>query len=396
MYPFPIILVGCGESIRGHVRRELTNQLALVQTEFRDVDGALQHFAQLTEPDQSLVLMYVRTQQDLQQLQRLSTALPNKMILALRDRSGEEAMFRNALRAGATFAVPVPIDPEEFTTALSWISRQCGQAPKSTKVIAVAGVRGGCGASTLALNLAHEIGAQHQQRVLLIELSLRIGILATYLHVEPRHDINELIKELDNLDIDYIRQVLVPVNEHLHLLPGPQYAIESQNVKAADLNRLIYYTRALADVIVLDVACTYDDLYFETLTRTDETVLVWEQMVPSVRSLQMVREALQRNRAEQPHQTLVVNRYDPRIKGFTKPELESLLRVSGVRSVARDDAAVTASLNNGRPLRVQAPTSRALTDISALSHELLQLPEKTSKDRVNVFGRLVRSFGLTS
>lgn len=396
MYPLPVILVGCGESIRAHIRRELANQLACVQTEFREVDDLLQYYSKLGKSDDALLIMYVRTPQDLQQLQKLSTAMPSKMILALRDRSGEEIMFRNVLRAGAAFAVPVPLDPEELRTALDWICRECGINPKPSTVIAVAGVTGGCGASTLALNLANEIGTQHQRHVLLVELSLRMGILATYLHKEPRYHIHDVLRDLDNLDIEFMRQVLVHVNEQLDLLPGPQHVIESHNVRAADLFRLLHYARGLADVIVLDVACTYDELYFETLARADEVVLVWEQMVPSVRSLQMVRDALSRSQADRTRQTLVVNRYDPRTKGFSKEELETLLKVKGLKTVARDNAAVTASLNNGRPLRVEAPSSRTLADISTLSQELLRIPNQPGKERTNVFGRLVRSFGLSS
>lgn len=397
MYPLPVILVGCGESIRANVRRNLGNLQAIVKGEFRDVTAVLQKYYQKDDGTPFLLLLYVRTPEDLQQLQRLSASLPGKPILALRDRDSDQAMFLGALRAGAAFAVPVPLDPEDFKTALTWIGRQFGYEPKVTPVLAVAGVNGGCGASTLALNLADAIGARHMKHVLLVDLSLRMGMIATYLHVEPPCSIHHLIAEADNLDIDLVRQSFARVNDHLDLLAGPQQAIHSQNVTPDDVFRVLQYARALADVVVLDLPCTYDDMYFETMARADEVLLVWEQKVPSVRALQMVRDALHRKHVPTERQTLIVNRYDPRVKGFSVPELEELLHVKGVRTVANDYAAISASHNDGRPLREQAPSSSALADINTLAAAVLRLP-KGSRPAANetVFTRMVRAFGLTS
>jgi hypothetical protein len=66
--------------------------------------------------------------------------------------------------------------------------------------------------------------------------------------------------------------------------------------------------------------------------------------------------------------------------------------------VDNDYASNSAAQNNGRPLREQAPRSPVLTDMDGLARHLLGLPaaRPVAPDRANVFGRMVRAFGLVS
>jgi len=394
MYPLHVILVGCGESIRGQVRRQLANQLVWIKAEYRDVTTALQK-TKLDADELPLFIVYLRGLDDLPQLQKLSSAFPGKPILALRERNSDQQVFLGALKSGAAFAIPVPLDGDDLQTALNWIGRQFGYTPRLATVVAVAGVAGGCGASTVAVNLAHEFGATLAKHTILMELSTRLGMLASYLNVEPRFSLLNLLEDTENLDMDYFRQVLTKVNDHLELLSGPPQAIQTQGGSPADLMRIVHYARPLADVVVLDVPCTYDDTYFEALSSADRIVLVWEQKIPSVRALQMVRDALHRKHVPDERVPLVVNRYEERVKGFTLTDLEQLLHVKGLRTVANDFGNISAAQNSGQSLRSQAPGSRALADIDKLVRHLAGLREVSATDKqTSVFGRVVRAFGL--
>jgi pilus assembly protein CpaE len=400
MYPLNVILIGCGDawvgrehSLRALVRRELSNQLACVKSEFRDVDGAIRdvHFE---KDEHALFLIQLHILDDLPQLQRLSAAFPGQPILALRDVGSDRQLFLGALRAGAAFAIPVPFESEDFKAALDWIAREFGFVPRQTTTIAVAGVTGAAGATTIALNLAYEIATSMNRQCILAELAVRLGMLATYLNVEPRVTLFHLVDNLEQLDVETVRQALTPVAENLHLLAGPQEAILGNTVPPADMLRVVQYLKPLADVVVLDVPCTYDDLYFESLTQADKIVLVMEQKLPSVRAVQMVRDALHRRGVAASKQSIVVNRYNASTTGFTADELAQHLHVAKVLTVANDFAAVNAAVNNGRPLRQQAANSRVLTDITALIRPLLDM-RQLPVEEPNFFKRVVRAFGMT-
>jgi len=400
MYPLDVVMVGCGDGfvgrdtgLRAEVRRELANMLACVRNEYRDADSVIKD-VHLAKNEHVLFLMALNSVDDLPQLQRLSAAFPDQPILALRAAESDRQLFLGALRSGAAFAIPVPFEPEDFKAGLEWVCREFGFVPKQSLFIAVAGVSSAAGATTLAVNVAYEIATTFQRPCILAELAVRLGMLATHLNIEPRFTLYHLIDDLDNLDVELVRQVLTPVTDNLQLLCGPQETIQPQALPVAALMRLLRYLRPLADVVVADVPCTYDDLYFEALAAADKIVLVMEQKLPAVRAMQMVRDALHRRQVPTSKQTIIVNRYQPQLRGFSADELAQHLHVPKVVTIANDAAAVAAAIDLGQALRQHAPNSRALADITAVIRPLLDLRERPAQDP-SLFQRVVRAFGLT-
>src|SRR5207245_316542 len=135
-------------------------------------------------------------------------------------------------------------------------------------------------------------------------------------------------------------------------------------------------------------------LYLKTLAAADQVVLVGEQTVPSIRALRLISDALHKEEGIRTEK-LVINRYNPKISGFSASHLEDLLKVPPLRTIAHDPA-VTAAVNNGRPLRLEAPRSQALADIDTLVHDFLAIdkqPEAKTHGSA-VFGRLIQAFGM--
>ncbi|MBY0522026.1 MAG: hypothetical protein K2R98_01420 [Gemmataceae bacterium] len=393
MYPLKVILIGCLDRVRVDVRQVLSNRLAVVETEYGDLAVALQQSLNTDAQDKRLFIVYLRSDADLQNLKRLYTALGDQPILGLRDENSDIRLFSSAMRSGAAFVVSLPLAGDDLTIALNWIARQYGHTVREAPVIAVSGVTGGCGATVLALNLAREIGHRRKRRCVLMELSLKMGAVATYLNVEPRFTSDDLLGQLEGLDIEAVRPALTPAAENLDILAGPQQQIKPLTATWENVSRIVNHLRMLADVVVLDVPCTYDDLQFDALAAAQYAVLAAEQKVPSIRALQMVRQALLQ-KAVQGEFVYVINRYDPRAKSFSVAELEALLHVTQIHTIANDPAVATA-VNQGHLLRDGAPGSRALADIEALAARLAPGSPGKSDSKSSVFGRLVRSFGLT-
>jgi Flp pilus assembly CpaE family ATPase len=163
------------------------------------------------------------------------------------------------------------------------------------------------------------------------------------------------------------------------------------SVPPSDVLLLVEGLRQLADIVVLDVPCTYDAMYFETLMAADQVVLVAEQKVPSIRSLQMIHGQLQ----DKLHH-LVLNRYDPNVPGFGVDRLRTMLGVSEILTIVSDYPSVVSAVNQGLPLKLKEPKSKVLTGITALAQKLLPRPtemEETKKPS-SMFGRLISTLGI--
>jgi pilus assembly protein CpaE len=395
MFPLNAVLVGVSEAVAPHVRRELLNYPAELEGEFRtagDALGALRPTRQTAR----MLIAQVGAEVDLSEVCRLTHTFPGWPLIALLERPDVEA-FRMANRAGAVQIVPVPIERTDFRDALECVAMHTGQAGRGTLVVAVTGATGGCGATTIAINLAYELAAGRGLQTILIELAQQMGMLSTYLDLQPKFVVPQLLRAADRLDVYLVQQAMLKVAEKFDVLAGPQDFSTAATFGPEAVQQLVEYTRRLAQVVVLDVPCTYNDLQFETLSNADRVVLVGQQTIPSVRALRLVRDTL---RPEQVSSGLhvVLSHYDPSVPGFNSAELAKVLGVPAVMTVAMDPTSVQAAANQGRPLRLVAPHARSLADINLLATALLGSkavapPAVAAVKRPSgIFGRLVNVF----
>ena len=390
MYCMNIVTIGCDSRVLADVRREALNNVATIEGEYIDLPSAVHGLAASSETPR-LFVVQVGSNAALLQLKRLSSTFVGRPIIALVDTDKDASMVVKAMRAGALQVALLPFERADFGAALDCIAIQFGMAPARAKTIAVAGASGGCGATTISVNLAYELACAKELKCILLELSLRMGVLASHLDVQPRFTTSDLLSD-QFIDGDTLKQSLTSIVDNLSILSGPYQSIEPAQVKPERVLGMIELATHLAEIVVLDVPCTFDDLYFESISAADTFVLVTQQKVSSIRGVQMVCEAL----PELPV-TVVVNRYDPKAHGFTAERLRTLLRCPGLLTVA-DDPQVYAAGDQGRPLRLAAPRSRALADVRKLMEIVTPetLSSKPLASRSSLLGRLTRAFSTST
>lgn len=364
------VLVGCSKGFASRLALELNGLDAIIEATFPDgpsaVDGLL-----LTLAARRTFLVHVKTEADLPALRVLADTFGGQPILALVEGGADDALLAGAYRQGACQIVPLPLNRDVFQLAMRRVSAPLDDAGKRGMVVAIAGVTGGCGATAIAANLAYEAAHLREGQCLLVELSLPLGKLAHYFDIEPVRTTQDLFRtgSGERLELAAVAAAVARIEENFGILTGPYRDLTPMVVDPAQVARLVECTRRLADLVVLDVPCTLDTHYFEALTAADRIVLVCEQKIPSLHSLKLVCDALDRRRSlhsPSPPRVLVVNRYNPKTPGLSVAKLEEVLETTGFQTISNDFASMNATLDHGRPLRILAPRSRALADIHTL------------------------------
>jgi pilus assembly protein CpaE len=403
MYPLNIVLAGQLESVLKPIRETLLAIPAVIDAEFPSltmVQSGMQN--QPRRQDRPwLFVLALSSAEDFQHMRRIRETYVGHPILAVVEDASDPVAVLAAMRSGAAQVVAAPFDRDDFLSAAECIALMFGFSGGGSKVIVVSGVTGGCGATTIATNLAYEIAEQRKQKTLLVELASQMGMVATYLDSNPRCTTYDLFCNMDRVDVDHFRNTVTPVTDHLSILPGPSQLLAPRDVHPRDVLQLIDFAKRIASVVVIDLPNTFNDLYFETLAAATNVILVAEQKLPSIRALKVVWDTLQRDvglGVEASQRKLVLNRYTDRDREFSVSALEKTLGATGFATIANDHGNVSGAIHAGKPLRLHAPKSKALTDLVELHYSLFDGPP-TGKERKrpdSVLGKFARAVGLGS
>jgi pilus assembly protein CpaE len=369
MFPFPVILIGINEKQMPTVRQELKVAAASVEAEYRGADAALEGL-RAEHAQKKLFIIQFEAPEDAKCVRRLVETQRGSPILALVDVAENPQNLLEANRAGAMQVIPMPLESADLHKALACLALQYRPLTADLPVIAFSGSAPGCGATTLATNAAYEIAVQRKQHAILVELSAQMSVLATNLDVQPAYTLSDLLADPEQIDAQLVQRSLVRVADNFDILAGSHGGGSTSVFPMSGVLRVLDYVRPLAQRVVLDVPCTYDDFQFEALGSAGQIVLVGEQSIASIRTLKLILDTM-RPGAGQHTFHVVINRYDARMAGLTVGNLEKALGLTNIRTIPDDRPGVLVAANEGKFLRQLNAKSLVLAGIDELVNTLL-------------------------
>ena len=340
-------------------------------------------------------------EQNLVQLGEIITAAKERAIkVVLIAEEVPPAALHQLLRQGADEFVPYPLPENELKSAIERLRTpepepapapvaEDTPAPASSKsahdregvVMAVHGLSGGTGATTLAVNLAWELSniakkGETPPRVCMLDFDLQFGSISTYLDLPRRESVYELLSDTENMDADSFTQALMSYEDNIHVLTAPADMLPLDLVTPDDIQRLIDVARHHFDYVIIDLP--------KTLVQWTETVLSAAHVNFATIELDMrsAQNALRLKRALQseglPFEKLrfVLNRApkftDLNGKSRIKRLAESL-DISIDLLLPDGGKAVTQACDHGTPLGVAAAKNPLRKEISKLANSLHEL-----------------------
>ncbi len=204
-----------------------------------------------------------------------------KVILIAEDVS--PASLHQLLRKGADEFVPYPLPEQELQYAIDRLNQQPTSPPvqdqgtspqlksgtsKEGAVIAVHGLSGGVGATTMAVNLAWElvnVDDKHPPSVCMLDFDLQYGSVSTYLDLPRREAVYEMLTDTEAMDEEIFGQALQSYEEKLQVLTAPSEMIPLDLIGPEDVERVIELARSHFDYVVIDMP--------STLVQWSETIL---------------------------------------------------------------------------------------------------------------------------
>jgi len=308
------------------------------------------------------------------------------------------AVLHQLLRQGADEFVPYPLPEGELDAAIERIRNReqqtaaegtpfaAGNAPGDGVLLAVQGLAGGTGATTLAVNLAWELATVEKEnppRVCLLDFGLQTGSTATYLDLPRREAVFEMWSDTESMDEVLFKQSLTAFDDTLWVLTAPTDMLPLDMVTPEDVDRVLEMARSKFDYVIVDMP--------GTLVQWTETVLNAAQVYFVTLELDMrsAQNALRLKRALRSEDLPVeklrfcLNRApkftDLNGKSRVKRMAESL--EIGIEVQLPDGGrAVTQAGDHGAPLAKAAPKNPLRKEIAKLARSLHELGKPDTEE----------------
>ncbi len=163
-----------------------------------------------------------------------------------------------------------------------------GRAPvvetgQGGRVLTVTGVRGGVGATTVAVNLAWHFGVTSDRHTVLLDPDLHRGTAAMLLDSPTGPGLRMALESPERVDELFVERSTQPVSARLHVLAGevkladqPGYSPDAAQTLLAALGRRYNF-------VIADVPFAPHPLYRDLLDQSQQRVLVLEPTLACVR-----------------------------------------------------------------------------------------------------------------
>lgn len=308
-----------------------------------------------------------------------------KVILITEDVS--PTALHQLLREGGDEFVPYPLPEGELANAIERVLTPVAEIPVAPELqnnlkatgthdgvmIAVHGMAGGTGATTLAVNLAWELACldkDNPPRVCLLDLDLQCGSASTYLDLPRREAVLELLSDTEAMDSTSFLQALLSFDQKLHVLTAPTDMIPMDLISSADVSRVLELARTNFDYVVIDMPSTMVEWSQTVLEAAHVYFATLELDMRSAQNTLRLKRALQAEDLPFDKLRFVLNR----APGFTdlsgKARVKRLGESLGISIEVQlpDGGKQVAQTNDhGTPLAVNAPKNAMRKEIAKLA-----------------------------
>lgn len=235
------------------------------------------------------------------------------------------------------------------------------------EVITILSAGGGSGATTIAANLASELGAHRDgEPALLVDLDLAFGSLAHYFGLKPRYAIDHVLDYDRHVDGDLIRSTASVVNARVHLMASPASTSFSHPTPAnlEHLDRVLVAARQAYKYVIIDAPRVSPDTAAALAAMSTHVLLVFQLTVQHIHIAKAMLEAM-RERGVTSGVVPVANRF-AKSAMISVADATSALQGMAVKTLRNDYAGAVEGCNFGRALMDAAPRSVLRRDISEL------------------------------
>jgi len=289
------------------------------------------------------------------------------------------ALARRFIMAGATDTLPLGQLASELLTSLSNAFRRVQKLSREQisrpfqvgRIIVFYGPKGGVGTSLLVTNLAVALAAYQPEPVVLVDLNLQFGAVATLLGLRPEVTIASLAQRFQGeIDFEFLQPFLLKHEEsNLRVLAAPSRPELAELVTTFLVERILQVLRNHFTFILIDTSTILQDTTLAALDLADQILVVTALDLLAIRNTQLVLEMF-RKLYPLDRLKLVLNRSNVRFSGLTPEQVEEFLNIPILAQIPSDGQIAVTSVNEGVPFVLRTPNSLLAQSVFKLASSI--------------------------
>ncbi|MGX1498645.1 pilus assembly protein CpaE [Labrenzia sp. MBR-25] len=283
------------------------------------IPAAIETFEQAPTPNLIVVETSGRREDLLPSLDHLAEYCdPGTKVIVIGD-VNDVTLYRELISRGVSEYLITPVNVFQLIGSIANLYADPDAEPLG-RTIAFFGVKGGCGASTIAHNGAWALARVFQSEVVVADLDLPFGTAGLDYNQDPLQGVFEAVSSPERLDETYLDRILSKCNEHLSLLAAPATLERTYDYSEKSFDQLVETMRAGVPSVVLDVPHAWNAWVKNTLLGVDEIVLVAEPDLANLRNAKNVVDMLKQLRPNDRPPHLIMNKVNVPKRPEIKPD----------------------------------------------------------------------------
>jgi pilus assembly protein CpaE len=311
----------------------------------------------------------------MRELEPLISRFNQTRFIVLTGGSANELIFE-AMQIGARHLLSKKSIETELMGVLGRFIASDSATPTGRGVVyTVLSAGGGCGATTVALNLANELQLHTSRTVLLADLDTSYGALASYLGLEGQFGVADVLSRTRQIDEELIRTTAQSFTNHLHVLLSPANTRTARDapLQFEALNEFLDGCRRAYSYTVLDAPRHSLDVSARLALGSAMTFIVLQLSVKDIHVARAILRSLIDQGVAPGAVSLVVSRYH-RKSVISLPQAKEALGRDSLELVSSDYRHSLESMTYGQPLAEVAPRSPLRKDLRDLALKVLATP----------------------
>jgi pilus assembly protein CpaE len=182
------------------------------------------------------------------------------------------------------------------------------EVPSDRRIITVMAPKGGVGKTLLSVNLACALAQAHRNEVVLVDMDLMFGDVASSMHIAPEHSAVDAARGVGRGESSLIKVFLSNHDSGVFVLPGPDDPATADDISYDASVAIVKQLSMAFPFVLIDTASGLDAHALSIAEISTDLLFISSVDVASVRSLRKTLDALDKLGMRTQRRHLVINR----------------------------------------------------------------------------------------